>query len=380
MKKKIFNGLVISFFLIINITLFMYIYKDNIKDTFDNQDMMFKTDGRLIEEDEINTLEDSKIDGQNLSFDTDLYYYYGLLSKKEQKLYKQVYANVNQLSSTFIPVDEYNLDEVKKIIECVFYDHPEFFWLDNSYGYKYTKDGKVVQLLINFNYTKDNIQYYKKQFDTSVNSIINEAKKYKTNFEKEKFVHDKLIKMTSYNKNEILSQSAYSVLINGQSVCAGYSRAFQYIMNKMNIRTYYITGISKENHAWNIIKLDGEYYNVDLTWDDKNGVSYTYFNKNDKDFSLTHRRTGLSLNLPTCNGIKYYYQEVISNSNSKSNANNNSNNVISKEPIISDDSNITSNKNEEKPLIEESNSNSDSNSDNDSNQEQHEIDSKEFNP
>jgi hypothetical protein len=347
MKNKIFNIIVVLVFLIINVALFIYIYEDNIKDTLDST-LVTTVDGKLVSEDEVSKLEDSKIDGQSLNFDNDIYVYYKMLNTKEKKLYKQVFANANQLSTTFVPVDNYSLDEVKKVFECVFYDHPELFWLDTSYAYKYTKDGRVVQLIINFNYTKDNISYYKSQFDSAANKIILEAKKYKTNYEKEKFVHDKLISMTSYNKNEILNQSAYSVLINGQSVCAGYAKAFQYIMNQLGIKTYYVTGISNENHAWNIVYLDDGYYNVDLTWDDKNGISYKYFNKNDSDYSLSHKRTGLSLNLPTCNGKKYIYKEVVIDNKSNSNSNSNSNISIQK-PIINDipvEEDKTSNSNE----------------------------------
>ena len=299
MGKKLFNLFIILSFVFINICLFQLVYEDNIKDLF--FDDYNTTDYGLIEENDIYKLEDSKIDGQTLTFENDLFIYYSMLNNKEKKLYKQVYANAESLHSTFVPIDSYSLEEVKKIIECVFYDHPELFWLDNTYTYKHTKDGNVVQLILSFNYTVDNIEYYKKQFEQSSNKIINEASKFKTVYEKEKFVHDKIISMTSYNKKEILNQSAYSVFINGQSVCAGYAKAFQYIMNKLGIRTYYVTGISKENHAWNIVNINGKCYNVDLTWDDKNGISYNYFNKSDKDFSLSHRRTGLSLNLPSCN-------------------------------------------------------------------------------
>ena len=59
--------------------------------------------------------------------------------------------------------------------------------------------------------------------------------------EKEKYVHDTLIEMNKYDENEKLNQSAYSALVKGKTVCAGYSRAFMYIMNKLGIRTYYIT-------------------------------------------------------------------------------------------------------------------------------------------
>ena len=84
-----------------------------------------------------------------------------------------------------------------------------------------------------------------------------------------------------------------------KSVCAGYARAFQLIMQKLKIPTYYVLGFAKEDHAWNIVKLNGRYYNVDLTWDDTGSI-FKHFNISDIDMEFTHRRSGISNNLPKC--------------------------------------------------------------------------------
>ena len=103
-----------------------------------------------------------------------------------------------------------------------------------------------------------------------------------------------------------MNQSAYSALVNGQTVCAGYARAFQYLMQQLGIPCYYCRGYSGENHAWNIVELYGDYYNVDLTWDDTAiPPVYNYFNKTDADFTGTHIRRSLSVKLPACTGTLY---------------------------------------------------------------------------
>lgn len=97
-----------------------------------------------------------------------------------------------------------------------------------------------------------------------------------------------------------MNQSAYSALVQGRSVCAGYARAYQYLMQQLGIPCYYCTGYAGENHAWNIVRLDGVYYNVDVTWDDTEPATYDYFNKSDRQYASTHMRTGLSVYLPAC--------------------------------------------------------------------------------
>ena len=89
------------------------------------------------------------------------------------------------------------------------------------------------------------------------------------------------------------------------SASPGYSRAFQYLMQQLGIPCYYCTGYSGENHAWNIVYLYGEYYNVDLTWDDTEPTTYDFFNKTDADYADTHVRRGLAQKLPACEGVSY---------------------------------------------------------------------------
>ena len=108
------------------------------------------------------------------------------------------------------------------------------------------------------------------------------------------------MKKAEYDTSADMNQSAYSALVNGQTVCAGYARAFQYLMQQLNIPCYYCTGYSGQDHAWNIIKLEQKYYNVDVTWDDTTPSTYDYYNKSDAEFADTHVRKGLSVYLPVC--------------------------------------------------------------------------------
>ena len=102
-----------------------------------------------------------------------------------------------------------------------------------------------------------------------------------------------------------MNQSVYSALVNGKTVCAGYARAFQYLLQQLGIPCYYCTGYAGEAHAWNIVALDDGYYNVDVTWDDSDGGRYDYFNKTDTDYADSHIRQELSVYLPPCNGSVY---------------------------------------------------------------------------
>ena len=96
-------------------------------------------------------------------------------------------------------------------------------------------------------------------------------------------VHDFIINTTRYVSGANLNQTAYSALINGETVCAGYAKSFKYIMDTLDINCILVSGVggnpaNPENHIWNYVQLNTTWYCIDLTWDDSGEVlNYDYF-------------------------------------------------------------------------------------------------------
>ena len=125
-----------------------------------------------------------------------------------------------------------------------------------------------MEIVLQFNHLIDNLDAAKSEFYASAEEILSGADKQTSDYGVELYIHDALMSRITYDLRAPLNQSAYSALVNDRTVCAGYARAFQYLMTQMGIPCYYCTGYAGENHAWNIVKLDNEYYNADVTWDD----------------------------------------------------------------------------------------------------------------
>lgn len=243
--------------------------------------------------------------GDNLGFDALYYPYYNMLDDKGKHVYRQVYANADALYPTFMPVENVNSAQLKNIFAAVYNDHPELFWVETAYSCKFTRAGQCIEIDLTFNSTAQELDSAKNSFDAQVAEIIAGTVSLPDNYSKEKYVHDQLLEKVSYNSGAAMNQSAYSALVNGQTVCAGYSRAFQYILQQLGIPCYYCTGYAGESHAWNIVQLNDGFYNVDTTWDDAADGSYDYFNKTDNDYESSHIRQELSVYLPPCNGQMY---------------------------------------------------------------------------
>lgn len=248
---------------------------------------------------------DTGYTGDGLEFDTVYYPYYAMLDEKGKYVYRQIYANASELYAAFSPVEPVTAGELKNIFSAVVNDHPQLFWLETAYTGKYVRSGQCVEMDLKFNRTAENLEGARDDFDENAAQILAGAQDFAEDYEKEKFVHDALLAGVSYNMGAEMNQSAYSALVNGQTVCAGYARAFQYLLQQLGIPCYYCTGYAGESHAWNIVALDDGYYNVDTTWDDTGNGTYDYFNKTDADYAENHIRQELSVYLPPCDGQAY---------------------------------------------------------------------------
>lgn len=243
--------------------------------------------------------------GDGLFFDANLYPYYHMIDQKGQHLYRQIYANAVVMNAEFAPIEEVSVSELKNVVMAVYNDHPELFWLNTIFTCKYDQYKICAELALEFNMTKEELSTASTEFFNITNNLLTQVENLGTPYEKERRLHDILIGRIEYEKGADKNQSAYSALVEGKSVCAGYARAYQYLLQRLGIPCYYCTGFAGTDHAWNIVAMDDGYYNVDLTWDDTPGGEYDYFNKTDSDYADTHVRRDLSVNLPRCEGERY---------------------------------------------------------------------------
>ena len=255
--------------------------------------------------------------GEEYTFDSTTYPYRALLSEDAQEVYNQIYSNALAYNTdTFTLVNSLSEDVLCSTMNCMFNDHPELFWLNTSYKYGYNSNGQVVQVQLSYGISSEDLDSASSAFNSSVSTIVEAAMTYSSDIEKELYIHDAICDLATYDSSASLNQSSYSALVTNSSVCAGYSRAFQYACQEAGLTCYYLTGTaSGGDHAWNIISIDGDFYNVDCTWDDSISESYgssvyTYFNLTDSEISKDHTRSELASLLPSCTATEMSYTNV----------------------------------------------------------------------
>ena len=222
--------------------------------------------------------------------------YYALLSEYEKKLYESVYQAVKECQRRIVVAGDLEETTMSNVMSAVTNDHPEFVWMSESYTHEKTMVNDRVEqteILFSYNSLANSPTQSVQAFESISRGILEEARKQGSKLAMEKYIHDYLVQNVQYQRNGV-DQSAYSAIVSRQTVCAGFARAFKYFMDQLGIPTYVVSGqLEGGEHSWNLVNLDGRWYNVDVTSDsieihEAGGVykqtDYRLFNKSDREF------------------------------------------------------------------------------------------------
>lgn len=149
-----------------------------------------------------------------------------------------------------------------------------------------TSDGLVLTLKLE-NIDDGYVQRYQ-SLKKIVENVVSQSEGM-TELEKTILAHDYVVSHCSYYKGELLYYTAGSALVDGKALCTGYARAMALLLKEMNVECEVI-GSNEMPHAWVKVKIDGQWYHADPTWDDtrsavKGKVSHTYLLRTDAEFS-----------------------------------------------------------------------------------------------
>ena len=131
-------------------------------------------------------------------------------------------------------------------------------------------DNNVIEIEIKHTYSKNEVETINKKVDEITNEVIKNNMAVK---EQIKSIHDYIINNTEYDtlKSENIkdttykSNTAYGVLMENFGICSGYSDTMKIFLDKLSIINY---KVSNDQHIWNLVYLNENWYHLDLTWDD----------------------------------------------------------------------------------------------------------------
>lgn len=223
---------------------------------------------------------------ESFQHETSVMYCYEHLDEDKQDTYKRLYYAITEFQEE-VPLKEKDIEEVEDIYQAVMSDHPELYYVDGAFEY-YENDDLII-LSPNFIFQQEELEEYDRQLEETTQDIIERANKQEKTIDKMKILYDYIVESVDY-KDQENDQNILSSLIDKQSVCAGYAKGYQYLLEKVGVSSTYMSGKAfedkdkedSEGHAWLMISLDGDYYYSDPTWadvvdKDMKHICYGYF-------------------------------------------------------------------------------------------------------
>ena len=208
-----------------------------------------------------------------------------VLSKTQQYLYDTIKDATSKGLTSVTFNNYYSRIDISYAYNAVTGDNPYIVWLHNySNGVVEGKKGiKSINFIYDSALVKDRAGTVQ-LMDDYLKPMLDKASKMSTDIDKVKFVHDWLIYNVndgSANKEDMYYHTAYSAIVDKKGVCAAYSQAFTYCMQKLGIQCTMLAGTTWSGgaHCWNLVKVGGEWYECDVYWDDvitKSETDYTY--------------------------------------------------------------------------------------------------------
>ncbi|MCM1023365.1 MAG: hypothetical protein NC395_04825 [Prevotella sp.] len=192
------------------------------------------------------------------------YYRTYALSDDEREIYDDTVKSLGTLKdSVTLPVDSAIYGKILETIrlEQLSFNHISTWRLD------YSTD--MQEFVVNFYYrlTADEISSMNIAAERAAKDIVSQLKPDMDDYEKLKYFHDYLVLNCETDPDDEYADTIYGALVRKKALCEGYTKAFSYLCNLAGIENVIVTGETYVRHMWNMVKLNGNWYHVDVTWD-----------------------------------------------------------------------------------------------------------------
>ena len=260
-------------------------------------------------------------------------YAYNYLDDNQKAAYDTVLDAINSYKTVVSDLDVSLTDsQMQTVVDYIYRDHPEIFWIQQG-GATYFFDAEthiISRVELKYCMTKEETDKRQEEINVAIESLLSDITESMSDYEVTLKIYESIIKLVDYDTLGLEKQgsnlsaeipddlrSIYGVFVNKKAVCAGYSKAMQYLLNRCGIECTYVRS-SSGNHAWNLINLEGDYYHLDVTWGDSSNtkeeenkgeiISYDCFCITTEELNRLESHTPESnFPLPECTATKCNY-------------------------------------------------------------------------
>ena len=226
-------------------------------------------------------------------------HYYSKLDNIEKHTYNEILSNIYDMPEK-IEVPSVNSAQLDRVFSAILMDNPDLFFLERRCTL--TSEFLKTYCAPEYSVTKEEYPVLLEEIEKATQEVISSLSDPEDEWQTELEIHDYIIENCVYDmsESELVRSSVYGVLVNGLAACEGYSRTAKLLFDEAGIESALVSGVSTDLdgteglHMWNAVKINGDFYYLDCTWDDPvsdDGTeveSYSYFNLTTKMMSKTH--------------------------------------------------------------------------------------------
>lgn len=176
-----------------------------------------------------------------------------------------------------IDVSRFNIPagDIAGVHNSALFANPDCFYLDRTFDIGLSEDkAYIAEIYPIYTVTPDVREPMIKEYEAALDNMLSSVDDSMTDFAKALTLHDMLALNCEYDSNLYngtavpdASYTAYGALVNRAAVCQGYTLAYIALLDRCGIHSSFAES-DEMNHVWNMVRLDGKYYHVDVTWDD----------------------------------------------------------------------------------------------------------------
>ncbi len=184
-------------------------------------------------------------------------------------------------------VSEEEFENIYKLLQVSMYNYSH---IPTQYTISVnTSTKEVVSAEIEYSTNTANTEKARQLVEEKIDNVLADFYDGMSDWAKIKYIHDFIALNCQYDSYAPNPDTAYGVLVEGRAMCEGYSKTFALMCNRAGIECLTVTGEADggngpEKHMWNMVRYNGEWYHIDVTWDDPasldflaTNIDYSYF-------------------------------------------------------------------------------------------------------
>ncbi len=218
-------------------------------------------------------------------------FYRNLLSKDGQRKYDELLSLLST-DEKKIKLSVSSFESGQKIVDVLRNDHPEIFYLTGQS--LFFQVGFQKALILEREIPAEESKRMLFQMQSRIRQAFIPIRNLPSAYKKILYVHDWFLKNVRYDVSSPRTHSILGPLLDEKGCCQGISLAAKMIFDYLNIPSFILFGKGMrvpnvmESHAWNVVKIDQDYYHLDITFD-LSGKTHAYLNVTDKEVKRTHQ-------------------------------------------------------------------------------------------